>query len=87
MQNTAPLADHTRLQSLADSLDCLTEEDLQLFAAITPGTAEAWRKRHKGPAFIRIGNRVLYPRKAVADHLATLTRAPATSTATAGSLL
>lgn len=77
MQSTAPVADHARLRSIADSLDCLTEEDLQLFAAITPSTAEAWRKRHTGPAFIRVGNRVLYPRKALADHLATLTRAPA----------
>lgn len=87
MHSTAQPADHARLQALADSLDCLTEEDLQLFAAITPCTAEAWRKRRIGPAFIRIGNRVLYPRKAVADHLATLTRAPAATTAGAGSLL
>ncbi|NMM15376.1 MAG: hypothetical protein HHJ17_17805 [Rhodoferax sp.] len=56
-------------------MDCLTAEDFYLLAAITPGTAEAWRKRHKGPAFIRLGNRVMYQRKAVADHLATLTRA------------
>jgi hypothetical protein len=38
-------------------------------------TAEAWRKRHKGPPFIRIGNGVLYPIKGVADHLSILTRA------------
>jgi hypothetical protein len=64
----------TRLQALADSLACMTEEDFALFAAITPSTAEAWRKRHKGPAFIRLGNRVLYPIKGVAEHLSTLTR-------------
>lgn len=64
----------TRLQVLADSLACMTEEDFALFADITPSTAEAWRKRHKGPAFIRIGNRVLYPIKGVADHLSTLAR-------------
>lgn len=63
-----------RLQALADSLDCLTEEDFQLLAEITPGTAEAWRKRHQGPTYIRIGNRVLYPRKAVALHLESITR-------------
>ncbi|MDO8262193.1 MAG: hypothetical protein Q7T21_03100 [Gallionella sp.] len=63
-----------RLRVLADNLDCLTEEDFQLLAEITPGTAEAWRKRRKGPEYIRIGNRVLYPRKAVAKHLESLTR-------------
>lgn len=64
----------TRLQVLADSLAYMTEEDFALFADITTSTAEAWRKRHKGPAFIRIGNRVLYPIKGVAEHLSTLTR-------------
>lgn len=61
-----------RLRTLADRLDCLIEEDFQLLAEITPGTAEAWRKRRKGPDYIRIGNRVLYPRKAVAMHLESL---------------
>jgi hypothetical protein len=62
-----------RLRTLADRLDCLIEEDFQLLAEITPGTAEAWRKRKKGPNYIRIGNRVLYPRKSVAEHLESLT--------------
>ena len=64
----------SRVQELAESLDCMTEQDFQLLAEITPGTAEAWRKRRKGPDYIRIGNRVLYPRKAVAKHLDSLTR-------------
>ena len=64
----------SRVQVLAESLDCMTEQDFQLLAEITPGTAEAWRKRRKGPDYIRIGNRVLYPRKAVAKHLDSLTR-------------
>lgn len=63
-----------RLQSLADGFDCMTEEDLQLLADVTPGTAEAWRKRGQGPSFIRIGNRVLYPRKAVSEFLESRTR-------------
>ena len=63
-----------RARDLADRLDCLLEEDFQLLAEITPGTAEAWRKRRQGPEYIRIGNRVLYPRKAVAKHLESLTR-------------
>lgn len=72
MSNT-DAAQIERLRSLADRLDCLIEEDFQLLAEITPGTAEAWRKRRKGPDYIRIGNRVLYPRQAVAKHLDSLT--------------
>ena len=63
------------LRSLAHHLDCMIEEDFQLLAQITPSTAEAWRKRHKGPPFTRLGNRVLYPRKAVAKYLEGVTPA------------
>ncbi len=63
------LLDDVRLRHLADSLDCLTEADLQLLAEITPNTAEAWRKRRQGPAWVRIGNRVLYPRAEVSDFI------------------
>lgn len=61
-----------RLRALADDLDCLIEEDFMLLAGVSLATAEAWRKRKKGPAHIRIGNRVLYPKGAVADHLRSL---------------
>lgn len=63
-----------RLQEIADRLDCVTEEDLCLLAHAKLSTLEAWRKRGQGPSYIRIGNRVLYPRKAIAAHLETLTR-------------
>jgi hypothetical protein len=63
-----------RLQELADKLDCMTEDDWCLLTQTKQTTAEAWRKRGKGPSYLRIGNRVLYPRKAVAAHLETLTR-------------
>ena len=55
-----------RLSALADSVDCIAEQDLCLLASITRATAESWRKRGKGPAYVLIGNRYLYPRKAVA---------------------
>lgn len=67
-------ANTTRLRTLADKLDCITEEDLQLLASITPATAEAWRKRRSGPEYIRLGNRFLYPHKAVAKFLESRTR-------------
>lgn len=59
---------------MADRLDCLIEEDFQLLAGATANTVEAWRKRGQGPAYIRLGTRYLYPRKAVAEHLQSLTK-------------
>ncbi|HEV7271789.1 hypothetical protein [Pseudoxanthomonas sp.] len=63
-----------RLRHMADALDCLLEEDFRLLAGATQGTIEAWRKRGQGPSYIRLGNRVLYPRDAVAEHLKSLAR-------------
>ena len=62
-------AELDRVRLLAESLDCLPEEDLCILANITPGTAEAWRKRGKGPAVLLFGKRYLYPRSAVAQYL------------------
>jgi hypothetical protein len=59
-----------RLTALVDRLDCFTEEDLLLLADVVPLTAEQWRKRGEGPAYIRVGKRVLYPRAAVEAWLA-----------------
>ncbi|WP_367181184.1 helix-turn-helix domain-containing protein [uncultured Ramlibacter sp.] len=59
----------SRIQELAQSLDCFTEEDVCTLCKVTFGTLEAWRKRHKGPAYSRIGNRVLYPRAGVREFL------------------
>lgn len=59
---------------LAQSLDCITDEDLQSLARVKASTTEAWRKRGTGPAYIRLGNRFLYPRKAVAKYLDSITK-------------
>lgn len=58
-----------QVQLLASLLDCLTEQDLCALFAITLGTAEAWRKRRKGPAYALVGNRVLYPRQSVREFM------------------
>lgn len=63
-----------RVRGMAESLDCFIEEDFQQLADATANTVEAWRKRGTGPAYIRLGNRYLYPRKAVAKHLESITR-------------
>lgn len=54
-----------RAQILAEALDYLTEHDLCALCSITPATAEAWRKRKRGPAYALVGNRVLYPKTSV----------------------
>jgi hypothetical protein len=73
--------DLARARALAASLDCFLEDDLALLSDAKSSTVEHWRKHRKGPAHIRFGNRVLYPRAAVAQHLAELAadrgRAPA----------
>jgi hypothetical protein len=66
--------DTEQVRQMADRLDCLIEEDFQLLAKATPLTVEAWRKRGTGPAYIRLGNRFLYPRKAVAKYLDSITK-------------
>lgn len=71
---TIPEPDTTRAQVLAQSLDCLTEQDLCVLYGITPNTAESWRKRGRGPSYILAGNRYLYPRTSVAADLQTRVR-------------
>ena len=61
-----PTEEQDRVRALAQSLDCMTEDDLNLITDTTPSTTETWRKRGKGPAYVLIGNRYLYPRTAVA---------------------
>ena len=63
-----------RLRTLADKLDCLTETDLMLLGRLSQSTVEAWRKRGQGPAYILLGNRYLYPRKAVCQFLDSITK-------------
>ena len=63
-----------RLRNIADKLDCLTETDIMLLGKLTQSTVEAWRKRGQGPAYILLGNRYLYPRKAVQKYLEGITR-------------
>ncbi|MCB4365736.1 hypothetical protein KIH07_18525 [Hydrogenophaga taeniospiralis] len=69
MKRIQSTEDVERVRQLADSLDCLTDEDLQLLADATPCTTDAWRKRGQGPVYIRVGNRVLYRRQDVAEFL------------------
>jgi len=62
------------VRALAESLDCIVDEDLQKLAKVEPGTTEAWRKRGKGPPYLILGNQILYPRKGLVEHLKHLVR-------------
>jgi hypothetical protein len=68
-------AENERVRALAQSLDCFTEEDVNLLTDTTPGTTESWRKRGKGPAYVLIGNRYLYPRAGMQEFLSLNVRA------------
>jgi len=84
---SAASQDIERARQLADRLDCLLEEDLILLTGATSTTVENWRKRHTGPRWVRFGQRVLYPRASVAEHLADLAAARPTSNLTPKDLL
>jgi hypothetical protein len=56
-------------QELARSLNCITSAELRALAGITQLTEVAWRKRHAGPAYIRVGREYFYPRQAVEDFM------------------
>jgi hypothetical protein len=68
------------VRELAQGFDALTEDQFHLLCAITPATAESWRRTGRGPRWLRIGNRVLYPRQGVAEFLESQVREPAAST-------
>ena len=51
------------LRALADSLDCVLQEDLCALAGIKASTERAWAKRGEGPDYVMFGNRRLYPRE------------------------
>lgn len=58
------------IDQLAASLGYLTERRFIQLAGITEKTAESWRKHRKGPAHVRLGNRVLYSLADVGAYLA-----------------
>lgn len=61
-------------RELAHSLDCLTDDELQVLADVKASTTEAWRKRGIGPKYLRFGTVFLYPRAGIAEHLEALVR-------------
>lgn len=73
-RHAPPHKQEPRLESIADSLGLLTEADFILLSDASAATVEAWRKRGTGPSYILLGNRYLYPKKAVSEYLESITR-------------
>lgn len=63
-----------RMRELAATFELVPEADFRCMAGVTQGTLESWRRRGHGPAYVILGNRVYYPRAAVAEFLAQQTR-------------
>ena len=59
---------------LASRVGCLSEQEVAALAGVKLSTLDAWRKRGKGPSYIRFGCNVLYPRQAVSEYLQSLVR-------------
>lgn len=69
-------ADTDRVRQLAQAVDCITEGDLCALAAISPATAETWRKRGKAPPYLILGNRALYLRKGLQEFIERQAKQP-----------
>lgn len=61
--------DEARARELAERLGYFTEDDVCALYGIKASTAEAWRKRGLGPAYILAGTRPLYSRAAIESDL------------------
>ena len=64
VQGTTP---QTRLQELAERLDCMIEEDLALLGDVDVQTVRTWRHRGQGPKYYKVGARAIYPTTGVAE--------------------
>lgn len=68
-------AEKDKLKELAHSLGCLVPSEIQALTGWSESTLEAYRKRGKGPAFVKAGKHYLYPRSGVEEFMAENTRA------------
>jgi hypothetical protein len=69
-----PARDPRLVRTIAESLDCLTNEDFCAFFKVKPSTAEAWRKRGQGPEYAIVGNATLYPKDGLRKYLQSQVR-------------
>jgi len=62
--------EHAELAELAESIGCFSEPQFQKLTDTELSTLDAWRKRGQGPAYVRLGCRLFYPKEAVREFIA-----------------
>ena len=66
MSPTLPLdSEGSAREEIAKRLEFLTERELAQLAGVKESTLAAWRKRGRGPNYVRFGAAALYPLEAV----------------------
>lgn len=78
MSVSIPTTHPIDLGTLAQMVGCLDEHGVATLAGVKPSTLEAWRKRGKGPAYVRLGSNYLYPIVALTDFITTKVKANVT---------
>ena len=78
MSVSTPTTHSTDLGTLAQMVGCLDEHGVATLAGVKASTLEAWRKRGKGPAYVRLGSNYLYPIPALQDFITTKVKANTT---------
>jgi excisionase family DNA binding protein len=57
----------------------MTEAELCKVLGLSKPTLQSWRSRRQGPAWIKVGHRILFDKRAVEAWLQAQTRDPATA--------
>ena len=65
MGATATLEERTRVAGVSPERAYLTPQQAAIITGISYKKLEAMRARGKGPSFLKVGSRVLYPRAAM----------------------
>lgn len=76
-QNT-PATDQGRdaIREIALKLNHLPARDFEALAGVKRDTAESWRRRGKGPAYVLLGTEVYYPMDGVEAFMREKARRP-----------
>lgn len=59
--NRQPPDIEARQRALAEKLDCTIEPDVAVLAGVQVESVVDWRRRRKGPPYVKFGTTFLYP--------------------------
>jgi hypothetical protein len=74
--STEPSSTEQQLHELAASLNCFTEHEIEVLTGWNEGTRRAYRHRHMGPASVKVGKFLFYPRDMFMDWMNSRVRQP-----------